>query len=379
MRIGLNLLYLIPDIVGGTETYAVSLIRALAAGNPGDEFVAFLNRNAADLDLGGTKNLIRVVCPVDARNRFRRYLFEQTKFPGVAGGRSLDVLHSLGYVGPFRTVCPQVVTIHDLNYVRQGETMNPLRRTALEFFVGKTAARCGHVITVSEASKADILRHLEIPPSKVSVVYEAASDEVGVLPLKECDCELRRHRVHRPYIAALGGASRHKNTARLLRVFARLSQERTEDLVLMGRLPGGNEIMKTIDGLGIGNRVHLTGFLPRRELNVLIQNARMFVFPSLYEGFGLPLLEAQKLGVPVACSDRGALSEIAGGAAILFDPESEESMGSSLLQGLRSERMLSEFKERGIGNAARFSWAKAARETMGIYRSLAGAHESARG
>ncbi|MHB8094353.1 MAG: glycosyltransferase family 4 protein [Candidatus Aminicenantales bacterium] len=375
MRIGLNLLYLIPDVVGGTETYAVSLIRALAAGNPGDEFVAFLNRKAADLDLGGAKNIIRVVCPVDARNRFRRYLFEQTMFPGVAGRHSLDVLHSLGYVGPSRTACPHVVTIHDLNYARQGETMNPLRRTALKYFVGKSAARCGHVITVSEASKADILGNLKLSPSKVSVVYEAASDDVGSLPLKACDCELRRHRVQRPYIAALGGTSRHKNTARLLRVFARLAQERTEDLVLMGRLPKGTEIMKTIDGLGIRDRVHLTGYLPRRELNVLIQNARLFVFPSLYEGFGLPLLEAQKLGVPVACSDRGALSEIAGGTAILFDPESEESMGSSILQGLLSERRLSEIKERGIGNAARFSWARAARETMGIYRSLAGVHE----
>jgi len=371
MRIGLNLLYLIPDVVGGTETYAVSLIRALAEGNPGDVFIAFLNRQAARLDLGGTNNLVRIVCPVDARNRFRRYVFEQTMFPGVAGKHSLDVLHSLGYVGPARTACPHVVTIHDLNYERQGETMNPLRRTALKYFVGKSAARCKHVITVSEASKADILGYLKLSPPKVSVVYEAAGDDIQPLPAKACDCELRRHRVQRPYIAALGGASRHKNTARLLRVYARLAKDRTEDLVLMGRLPDRNEITKAVDGLGIEGRVHLTGFLPRRELSVLLQNARLFVFPSLYEGFGLPLLEAQKLGVPVACSNRGSLPEIAGGTAILFDPESEESMGSALLRGLGSERMLSEIRERGFENAARFSWARAARETMAVYRALA--------
>ena len=247
MRVGLNLLYLIPGIVGGTETYAVSLIRAMTSEFPDDDFVVFLNQEASKLALGEMKNLFPVVCPVYAESRFKRYWFEQTVFPKIVKRHSIEVLHSLGYVGPFHVACPHVVTIHDVNYVRHGESMNPLRRKLLKYFIETTADRCGHVITVSNASKSDILRYMKLPEAKVSVVYEAASDDIKPLSEQKCDDILKRYGIHRPYIAALSSAGRHKNIARLIHVFADISKQIDYDLVLIGHLPKGNEILSVID------------------------------------------------------------------------------------------------------------------------------------
>jgi glycosyltransferase involved in cell wall biosynthesis len=370
MRVGLNLLYLIPGIVGGTETYAVSLIRAMTTEFPDDDFIVFLNQEASKLAFGEMKNLFPVVCPVYAESRFKRYWFEQTAFLKIVKRHSIEILHSLGYVGPFYATCPHVVTIHDVNYVRHGESMSVFRRKLLKYFVERTAQKCQHVITVSKASKIDILRYMKLPETKVSVVYEAASDDITPLSDQKCDDILRHYDIHRPYIAALSSTSRHKNIDRLIHAFASLSNEIDCNLVLIGYLPEGNEILRLVDTLQIGSRVHITGFVKHRELNALFQKARLFVFPSLYEGFGLPLLEAQKLGVPVVCSDRASLPEIANGTAMLFDPESEQEMRSSIMKCLQSDGLLQDLKDRGISNVSRFSWEKAAQDTMKIYRSL---------
>jgi glycosyltransferase involved in cell wall biosynthesis len=371
MRIGLNLLYLIPGLVGGTEMYAVSLIRAMTREFPNDDFIVFLNQEASELVKGEMQNLLPVICPVHAKSRFKRYLFEQTVFSRIVKQYSIEVLHSLGYVGPFYVACPHVVTIHDVNYIRHRKSMNLLRRKLLKYFVEKTAYRCRHIITVSNASKLDILQYMKLQEAKVSVVYEAASDDVRPIPQKDCDDILNNYRIRRPYIAALSSVSRNKNIVRLVRVFAYILKEFDCDLVLIGHLPKGSEILNEIHKLRIKERINITGFIPRHELSALLQKARLFVFPSLYEGFGLPLLEAQKLGVPVACSDRASLPEIANGTAMQFDPESEQEMRSSIIKCLQSDELLLSLKEEGIRNASRFSWVKAAQETMQIYRSLA--------
>lgn len=371
MRIGLNLLYLIPRVVGGTETYAVSLIRAMASEFPDNDFIVFLNQEASKLAFGEMKNLFPVVCPIYAESRFKRYLFEQIVFPRIVKQHSIEVLHSLGYVGPFRVACPHVVTIHDMNYVVHGEGMNLFRKKLLKYFVEKTADRCGHVITVSNASRFDILRYMRLPEAKVSVVYEAASDDIRPLSKQNCDDVMSQYGIRSPYIAALSSTSRHKNIVRLICVFADISKEIDCDLVLIGYLPKGSKILSLVDTLQIKDRVHVTGFIARYELSALLQKARLFVFPSMYEGFGLPLLEAQKLGVPVVCSDRASLPEIANGTAMQFNPESEREMRSAIIKCLQSDGLLQELKDRGISNAGRFSWKKAAQDTMKIYRLLA--------
>ena len=370
MRIALNLLYLLPGVVGGTETYARSLIKALARQSDDNEYSVFLNRESAELDVTPGDNFTRVICPINATNRAARYSWEQGAMPLQLRRARPDIVHSLGYVIPLAARGPQVVTVHDVNYLGHKGWRTGVGRTAFRFFAERTVKRADRIIAVSRFSRDEIVKHMNVAPDKVTVVHSAGRD---ALPGRKDDAGASDvvRSISRPYIMAFSALSAHKNIPRLIAAFAKISSIVPHDLVLVGHMPVKAGVRAEIEAAGGTDRVHFTGYIPEAEVAALLQNASLFAFPSLYEGFGLPLLDAQNAGIPVVCSSAGALPEIAGDSAILFDPHSEDAIANALKRGLLDTDLRQQLVERGHENARRFSWDRTARETLDVYYDVA--------
>ena len=368
MLIALNLLYLIPGVVGGTETYARSLIHALAREDSDNEYAVFLSREAADLDVTPAPNFRRIVCPIVAMKRAARYSWEQAVLPLQLLRENPALIHSLGYVIPLAARGPQVVTVHDVNYLGHKGRRTAVGRRAFQFFVERTVKRADKVITISEFSRSEIIRHMKAPEEKVVVVH-AAGREASDAPAFTAEGSEMLRSIARPYIVAFSSLSAHKNISRLIAAFTKIAASVPHSLVLIGHLPEKSTERSEIEAAG-DDRIHFTGYLPDAEVEHLMRNASLFAFPSLYEGFGLPILEAQNAGVPVVCSSAGALPEVAGKGALVFDPHSVDDMANSMQRCLVDVDLRVSLVKSGYENARQFSWSRAARETLGVYKSV---------
>ena len=369
MRVGLNLLYVIPGQNGGTQTYAESLVKALAALEAGDEFTVFVSEEGRGLELPDLPRFRKVVCPIRAVRREARYLYEQTTFPRLLRRYDLDVLHSLGYVCPLRPPCRSVVTIHDLNYLTSWHGMTRGKRLFLGWFVQQSARRADAVLTVSDFSKREIQRHLRVPDWKITVTPEGPR-EPSHLPPVSWDGMASRYGIAGPYVMAFGSLSGNKNVSRLIRAFAQIRSQVPHALVLVGHVTPGSDLRAEIEGLGVGDRIKITGYVPDADVMPLLEHADLFAFPSLYEGFGLPVLDAQEAGVAVACSTAASLPEVAGDGAALFDPLSVDDMARVLLECLSDPAQRAALVEKGRANVALFSWERTAHATLEVYQRV---------
>jgi glycosyltransferase involved in cell wall biosynthesis len=374
MRVALNLLYLIPGAVGGTEVYAVSLIEALAEIDDVNEYVIFLNRDGAGLLPNLPVRFRRVICPVRGTNRFARYLYEQALLPVHLYRDRVDVMHSLGYVAPLLCPCPSVVTIHDLNYHAFGSEMSPVRKNALALFVANSARSAQSIITVSTFSQKELQIHLGVPRDKTTVIYEASRFDASDRSPQVTEHLTAMYRIRRPYIIVFGGASANKNLPTLLSAYSSLSAELPHSLVLVGHLPRGVDTSMYQCGTA-ADRVVFTGYVPDEHVPGLLSGAELLVFPSWYEGFGLPIVEAQQLGVAVASSNAASLPEVAGNGALYFDPWSIDDMTDKIRRCLVDSDLRSRLIHRGYENSRRFSWNETARETIRVYERVCRAGE----
>jgi len=367
VRIALNLLYLIPGVVGGTETYARSLIHGIASLDGENEYVVFLNKLAADIDITPGPNFRRVVCPFIPLRRIVRYGWEQGILPFQLGREKIDLVHSLGYVAPLAARSRQIVSVHDLNFLSHDGWGSPQTRRILRFFVERSVRRAEHVITMSEFSRSGLVNTLGVPPGKVSVTHEAAArhlsnaDQAGASDYDPAS--------GKPYILAFSALPRHKNIARLILAFEQIQHLVPHSLVVVGNLPGNSEYRRGLEKKA-SDRIHFTGYLPNAEIAAALRKASLFVFTSLYDGFGIPVLEAQQAGVPVTCSDVAAIPEVAGSGAHYFDPFSVDSIASAVRTCLLDPDLRATLVREGYENASRFSWEKAARETLAIYDAI---------
>jgi glycosyltransferase involved in cell wall biosynthesis len=354
VRIGLNVLFLIPGVVGGTETYARGLFRGFAALGQAHDYVVFTNEEAAEWPLPASFR--RVVCPVEAVHRGRRYAFEQLRLPAWARAEELDVLHSLGYVAPLLAPCPSVVTIPDLNTVAFGGQLSRSKRIVLGAFTKWSARRADHVLTISSFSKDRICEVLGIPREIVTVTLLASSS-------REPTAEPAGVGGENPYLVAFSSTSPNKNIPFLLEAFEEARVLGLEhDLVLIGHQPAS--------GVGrVPARVRFTGWLPDDRRDAVVAGADALVFPSLYEGFGLPVLEAMALGVPVLASDRSSLPEVGGNAASYFDPTNSQELAGKLVWIARDASARTALRAVGYENVKRFSWEKTASRTLDAYET----------
>jgi glycosyltransferase involved in cell wall biosynthesis len=375
MHIGLNLVFLVPGESSGPETYARELIPALLSERSDVRITAFINREATEAHNLPWRDLVEsVTVPVRARRRSAWVLGEQQLLPMLAKRAGVDLVHSLLNTGPAWGAFRRVVTIHDLIYRIYPGAHGPLRTLAMRLLVPLAARTAERIIVPSDTTRRDLIRLLHVPDAKIDLVPQG----VGMTPPERWGTaeELRRrHDLRdRPFVLTLALKRPHKNLESLLEALALIPRDRRPVLVLAGHpTPYEQELREHAVRLGLDEDVRFVGWVPDEQLEGLYRASTCFVFPSLYEGFGLPVLEAMSRGVPVACSDRGALAEVAGDAAVTFDPEQPQEIAAAVETLLADPAERGRLSRAGRANAARFSWAETARRTLHVYERALGA------
>lgn len=354
-RIGINALYLIPGGVGGTEIYLRRLLAALASIDQANEYFIFTNRETDGNLVPRQANFHSKPQAVYARFRPSRILWEQTVLPVQAARCRLDVLFNPGFTAPVLAPCPCVTVFHDLQHKHHPEYFRWFDLPFWKLLLWASAHRAHRLIAVSEATRADLTRVYHIPADRISVVLHGVEPEFFTLDRTRTE----------PFVLCVSTLHPHKNLDRLIRAYAR--RNRDWRLVIAGMR---GFFAKTIDGLiaalGVKDSVQLTGWIPREELLQLYARAEAFVYPSTFEGFGMPVLEAMAAGIPVACSGIAPLHEVAAEAALFFDPLNEDAIAAALDRITTDVPLRTKLREAGPQRAHGFSWERAARETLAV-------------
>jgi glycosyltransferase involved in cell wall biosynthesis len=375
-RVGVNLLYLVPGEVGGVEAYPRELLAALRRSAPELELILYCAPEALDwLDeqpwSAGTT--VRPA-PGPSRNKPLRALLEQSWLPACARRDSVQLLHSLNATAPIRCPVPSVVTVHDLIFRHFPATFPAAARAGLETIVPRAAHRAAAVLADSSWAKTDIVDGLRVAPERVHVAELAPASLGEVEPTAETDLRRRYGLGEAELVLCVSAAFVHKNLPRLIDAMAPLTAERDLLLLLAGHAgQDADALAAHARGNGLSDRVRLTGWIPRADLEGLYRASRLFVYPSLMEGFGLPVLEAMARGLPVACSTAPALTEVTGGAAALFDPRDTTAMTSTIRRLLDDPQRRAQLIAQGHARVGAFSWERCAQRTLAIYRRVIGA------
>lgn len=371
MRIGVNTLFLIPGEVGGTETYLRELLLAMAKNPDGIEWVLFTNRENDGYFkriLGRFPQFAFHPLPLRATNRYARIIMEQADLPFRAARSHIDLLWSPGYTAPFFAPCPQVVTIHDMQYKRYPQDLTFLAKLATDVLVRVAVARCRRVIAVSAFSRQEIIRFTKANPEKVAVTYEAA-DPASARPISE---DIKRRSLKRllpsekPYILCIANTYPHKNVHVLIDSFGQILAKIPHQLVLVGKPRLGEpEVQTALRNVPDPSRIERILRVDDEDLFVLYQGADLFVFPSLYEGFGLPVLEAMMSGVPVLTTRCGSLPEVGDDKVCYFDHTSATDLAQQMINIISWKSAYRSIRiEAAQRHASQFSWPQTAAKTI---------------
>jgi glycosyltransferase involved in cell wall biosynthesis len=375
MHVGLNLIFLVPGETGGMEVAARELIPALARVAPEVRFTAFINREAAAAKDGPWGELApAVTAPVNARNRAQWVRGEQMLLPRLAARAGVDLMHSLASTAPAWGRFRRVVTVHDLIYARFPEAHAGVLDLGMRMLVPLAVRRSQRVIAISQSTRDDLVELLRTPAEKIDVIPQGLGISRACDPLPEPELRRRMQLGERAVVLSLSAKRPHKNLTALIGALARIPVERRPLLVLPG-YPTAHEaeLRERVRALGLQNDVRFLGWVAREELEGLWQVAAAFLYPSLYEGFGLPVLEAMARGVPVACSNASSLPEVAGDAALMFDPDDVAAIAASIERLLGDPAEAERLRVRGLERASQFTWERTARLTLESYRRTLGA------
>jgi len=374
MNIGINALYLIPGQVGGTETYLRGLLRALAEIDSDNRYFLFTNRETGPDLLPKAPNFQLVPQPIRAVVRPARILWEQAALPLTALRLKLDVLLNPGFTAPLAAPCPQVTVFHDLQHKRHPEYFRWFDLPFWNFFLYWSARVSNLVLADSDATARDLFRFYRLGnaggsaegrlvagvPSKVRVV------PLGVDPVFFDIAARRCPSAAEPFLLSASTLHPHKNLDGLLRAFAQFRRTRPEYRLIVCGLHGffTGPLHELRQSLGLADAVDFPGWIPRADLHDLFARASAFVYPSFFEGFGLPVVEALAAGIPTACSNIEPLGSIASDAALQFDPHSPDAIAASMLRLVEDDTLRARLVIAGPARAAEFSWAKTAEATL---------------
>ena len=351
----------------GIGTYIRNLLRELAKLDHDTEYV-IVSRPDDDLAVRALGENFRPV----AETAGNYSLSEQIAIPRLLKRERVDLFHAPHYVLPPLVGCPSVVTIHDCIHLMFPQYLpNRWALTYARTSITMAARRSTRVLTVSESSKRDILRFVDVPPGKIDVIYNSFDPRFGVEPDADTVDRVReRYQLQSQFVLYAGNVKPHKNLERLIEAF-HLVRSRGLDqlkLILIGdEISKYTALRRAVHRHQLHNYVRFLGYLPEDTLAVMYRLAGVFVFPSLYEGFGLPPLEAMASGTPVVTSNVSSLPEVAGDAAVLVDPYSAEAIADGMYRVLTDNNLRSDLRRRGPERARQFSWESSVRRVREIY------------
>jgi len=303
-----------------------------------------------------------------------RIPWEQVVAPLLVRQSGADLFHGTLNVAPLLCPVPTVITIHDLAFIRFPRTFRAHNRTYLDLATRTSARRAARILTVSEHTRREVIGLLGVPPERVVVTYDAA--RAHFQPPDPAALEAFRVRRGLPehYLLYVGTLEPRKNLTTLLDAYSQVARVSQVPLLV-----GGGKgwlyrpVFERLEALGLRDRVHFVGYLEEEELPLWYAAATVFVFPSLYEGFGMPPLEAMACGTPVVTSDRSSLPEVVGEAGVMVSPTDADALAAALLQVLRDADLRADLRERGLRQARQFSWRTTAERTLAAYAAATGA------
>jgi glycosyltransferase involved in cell wall biosynthesis len=359
--------------LGGNESYATNLIEALAEIDSVNHYTLYVTRREAleRFNNRWPNFAVRATLPHTPLIRIPLTLSAELRKNPV------DVLHVQFTAPPFAP-CPVVATIHDLAFEHFPQTFKRRSSMQLRLTVRHTARSASHIITLSEYSRRDIIETYGIAPERISVT--PASAPASFAPVTE-EKELARVRdlygIEGDYVLSVGAIQPRKNLSRLIAAYSSLRRTQAggklPQLVLVGKCAWlYDETLRTIKDLEVSNSVVLTGYVPEDHLPALYSGALFFVYPSYFEGFGLPPLEAMKCGAPVIVGNKTSLPEIVGDAGVLVDPFDVNEIACAMERLMRDSSFRSHLRAKGLERAKLFDWKETARRTLAVYRKAAG-------
>jgi glycosyltransferase involved in cell wall biosynthesis len=286
------------------------------------------------------------------------------------------VLHCPVNVVPLAAPCPAVVTIHDLGFIRFPERYTTAKRRYLHTMTTLSARRAAHIITPAESGRQEVIELLKVAPEKVTAIPEGVAPRFRPLPVEEVESWRREKALPERFVLYVGTLEPRKNLPLLLKAFARWRQARPEEAGLKLVLGGAKgwlyeEIFRLVESLGLQADTLFPGYLGESELPLWYNSAACFVYPSVYEGFGLPPLEAMACGCPVITSNTSSLPEVIGQAGIMVGPDDETGLTGALDRLLTDKAEHARLREAGLKRATEFTWQETARRTLEIYRQVA--------
>jgi glycosyltransferase involved in cell wall biosynthesis len=360
--------------LAGNETYATNLIESLAEIDSVNEYTLYVTKNeAVERFRNRWPNFKpRITLPHTPLVRIPLTLSAELRRNPV------DVLH-VQFTSPPLAPCPVVVSIHDLAFEHLPQTFNRRSRLQLRVTVRQSARRAARILAISEHARRDIIATYRIAPEKITAIPLAASDRFRPVTDKT---ELQRMRntygIDGDYILSVGSIQPRKNLHRLIRAYSDLRRlwpgGKLPRLVLVGKRAWlYAETLNAIQTNGLSDSIILTGYVPETDLPALYSGAVCFVYPSYFEGFGLPPLEAMKCGTPVITGNRTSLPEVVGDAGLMVDPFDVSALAAAIARLIDNSHFRNELRVRGLAQAQKFDWRETARRTLKIYKEAVAA------
>jgi len=357
---------------GGISRVIFHLLAELARDGRGHTFDAFVPEAPTEASLLGPALRYHPSGAATVRPA-RRIAWEQTALPRHLRGLQPDLLHGLAYALPMGWSGPSVVTVYDLSFLRFPRAFNMANRVYLTAATRAAVRRARRVLTISEHARRDIVRLLGVAEQRVDVSYPAAEDRYTVLGAERVAAFRTSRGLPDAFILTVATLEPRKNITGLVDAYARLRPPRPPLYIVGGTGWRFSPIFDTVQRLGLADHVHFVGFVPEDELPLWYNAARLFAFPSLYEGFGLPVLEAMACGTPVITSDAASLPEVGGKAAVLVAPQDTETLAREMQRVLDDPQRHMELRAAGRIQASRFSWRALADQTVASYARALGA------
>ena len=372
-RVGLNALVLRTDASyrnAGPSRYTTNLVEAVFTQRSDHEFTLFLNEQVMKLPFTPARSIrvLRTRAPTSRTGI--RVLWEHLAAPWHIGAARLEVVHSMLNVVPLAAPTRHVVTVHDLSFMRTPGAHPTHRRWYLTAATWLSARRARAVLADSHATKQDIVELLGVDADRVHVVYPGREAAFHTKPADEVQLFRRKNKLDRPFVLFVGTLEPRKNVDVLVRAFGVLAGDGFQgDLVLAGGSGWATEaIDKALEESPVRGRIHRIGYVKQEDLPYWYCAADLVVYPSSYEGFGIPVLEAMASGTPVITSNRSSLPEVAGDAALTVDPHDIRQLASAMSAVLASPERCADMRARGLAQARKFEWTVAAERCLSLYQ-----------
>jgi glycosyltransferase involved in cell wall biosynthesis len=369
-RIGINAHLLSPKSGyrrAGIHQYIAQVLRHLPRLNERTQYLIYTRDNNA-ISSQARNRIVPSSLPTE--QRLFRILWEQSVWPIQAAREEVDLLHSMAFVTPIFTKIPTIVTVYDLSFVHYPEKFPTSQRLYLQTQTARSVKQAQRVITISEATRQDLYRHFDVPLEKIEVVFPGVESHYKQIPQESLNAFRVENDLRKPFILHVGTLQPRKNIPVLLNAFAALKNQDVDLVLAGGKGWQYDQIFSQVKDLGLADQVRFTGYVRDEELPFWYNAAKVLVFPSVYEGFGMPIIEAMACGTPVIAAHTSSIPEAGGEAALYFEPHDVEKLTQQLAEIFENDDLLLKMRQSGFMQARKFSWELAGSETVRIYAEV---------